>query len=266
MDKEKFDKTLDKLYEENHLEKPLKLYLKAKQKLINEIDTANVPLPKSKESFIRRRQIKKVPKLPKTISDFIESMASDQFKHYSLDERKSAFYRGIWEVNGDANIVFISQSALELVNSMDNIRMFSDGTFKVLPRHFRRRFRQLYVINVMFNCRCYPLAYILMQRKNFESYDLILSRLKLLFPSVTVISCMSDYEPATRKALVKHFPMARICGCFFHYVQAMHVALKKHGMLKDEQLLLKDEQLRTKCPTRSIGSGALTKQLHKNRI
>lgn len=74
-----------------------------------------------------------------------------------------------------------------------------------------------------------------MQTKDFNSYDLIFGRLKLLFPSVTVIGCMTDYEQATRKALMKHFPNARISGCFFHYVQAIHKAFKRRGMLKDEK-------------------------------
>lgn len=44
---------------------------------------------------------------------------------------------------------------------------------------------------------------------------------------------MTDYEAATRKAIQKHFPEADIFGCFFHYVQAIHKAFKRHGMLND---------------------------------
>lgn len=232
---EKFNKVMDKVFQENEMEKPLKVYLNTKKALINEIDTTNIPRPKSKEGFIYRRKMKKMPKLPKTIKEFMDIMEKAQYKHFSLDERKSVFYHGVWEDNGNANIVYISQTALETLNRLDNVTLLMDGTFKVLPRHFRRRFRQLYVISFIYKGRSYPLAYILMQAKDFKSYDLIFGRLKLLFPSVTVIGCMTDYEQATRKALLKHFPNARISGCFFHYVQAIHKAFKRHGMLKDEK-------------------------------
>lgn len=232
---EKFDKTLDAIMKDNDFEKPLKLYLKAKKKLCNEIDTASMPTPKSKESFIRRRKIKKVPKLPKTIEEFINIMSDDKYKHYSKTERNANFYRGVWEVNGNSNIVFISQETLDLLITMDNVILLMDGTFKVLPRHFRRRFRQLYVINFIYKGRCYPLAYIIMQKKNFEAYDHIFNRLKLMIPSVRISGCMTDYEPATRSALKKHFPEAAISACFFHYVQAMHKAFKRFGMLSEDK-------------------------------
>lgn len=235
VENEKFNKTMEGILKDNEMEKPLKVYLATKKKLISEINTQRIRSPKLKESFIYRRKMKKIPKLPKTITDFMEIMEKAQYKHFSLDERQSVFYRGVWEANGNSNVVFISQQALETLNSFDNVTLMMDGTFKVLPRHFRRRFRQLYVISFIYNGRSYPLAFILMQAKDIKSYDLIFGRLKLLFPSVTVVGCMTDYEQATRTALLNHFPNARISGCFFHYVQAMHKAFKRHGMLKDEK-------------------------------
>lgn len=217
------------------MEKPLKVYLTTKKKLIDKINTVNIAPPKSKESFVYRRKLKKVPKLPKTITDFMEIMANAQYRHFSLDERKSVFYRVVWECNKNSNIVFISKQALDTLNTLDNVTLLMDGTFKVLPRHFRRRFRQLYIISFLYKGRSYPLAYVLMQTKDYNSYDLIFGRLKLLFRSVTVIGCMTDYEQATCKALMKHFPNARISGCFFHYVQTIHKAFKRKGMLKEEK-------------------------------
>lgn len=74
-----------------------------------------------------------------------------------------------------------------------------------------------------------------MERKTFTSYDAIFHHLKLLMPSVEVSKLMTDYEAATRKALKKHFPNARISGCFFHYVQAMVKNTKRFGLRKDER-------------------------------
>lgn len=236
VDNEKFNKTMDELLKQTPLESPLKVYLNTKRKLVNEIDTTNIPPPKSKESFVQRRKRKIIPKLPRTILEFQKAMQDVNFEQqYSFDDRKKNFYRGVWSINGNDNIVYISQTVLEELNQMGNVVLMMDGTFKVLPRHFRRRFRQLYIINVIYKGRCYPLAYILMQKKDFASYDYIFGRLKLLFPSVTVASCMSDYESATRKALKKHFPEAIICGCYFHYVQAIHKAFKRFGMSKDDK-------------------------------
>lgn len=235
MDDEKFNKRLDANCKADEFKRPLKLYLETKKDMNGEIDTTNVPPPKSKESFIRRRRLLNVPKLPKTITEFIDILSDEDYKKYALDQSKSKFFRGNWEVDGAANLAFVSQRSLELLNTLDNVILMMDGTFKVLPRHFRRRFRQLYVVNVVYNGRCYPLAFILMHMKNFNSYDFIFKRLRSLFPSVTVSCCMTDYEAATRKALIKNFPSARISGCYFHYVQAIHKAFKTRGMLKDEK-------------------------------
>lgn len=58
-----------------------------------------------------------------------------------------------------------------------------------------------------------------MTKRDTSSYELILTKLKSMFPSVNVESCMSDYEAATRKAIRIVFPSARLAGCYFHYVQ-----------------------------------------------
>lgn len=108
-----------------------------------------------------------------------------------------------------------------------------DRTYKALPHHIP--FRQLYVISVTYENQCYPLAYIFMEKKTFTSYDVIFRNLKLLMPSVEVVKLMTDYEAATRKALRKHYPNARLAGCFFHYVQAMVKSTKRFGLRNDDR-------------------------------
>jgi len=46
---------------------------------------------------------------------------------------------------------------------------------------------------------------------------------------------MADYEKAVREALRKHFPNARISGCWFHYMKAINKAARKFGLAKDEK-------------------------------
>lgn len=113
------------------------------------------------------------------------------------------------------------------------IHMLMDGTFKVLPRHIK--FRQLYIISIIFEERCYPLAFILMQKNTYYSYNLIFRKLKLLFASCEISNFMTDYEAATRKALKRQFPNARISGCYFHYVKAINKASRRFGLSKDSK-------------------------------
>lgn len=132
-------------------------------------------------------------------------------------------------------MVFISESVLNKIKEMqedeEKIQMLMDGTFKVLPRHIK--FRQLYIISIIFDGRCYPLAFILMQTKTFLSYSLIFEKLKKLIPLCEISNFMTDYEAATRKALRIHFPQARISGCYFHYVKAINKASRRFGLHKD---------------------------------
>lgn len=80
--------------------------------------------------------------------------------------------------------------------------------------------------------RSYPLAYILMKKRNFKSYDTIFSHIKSLI-TVNITEFMADYELATRKAVRKHFPNAILAGCYFHYCQAIRKAAKRHGLSID---------------------------------
>lgn len=134
-------------------------------------------------------------------------------------------------MKGEQNLVFISETLLKKINETNFAAFFIDGTFKALPHHLK--FRQLYVISVIYEDQCYPFAYIFMQKKTFTSYDTVFANLKLLMPSVVVSKVMSDYESATRKALKKHYPNAKISGCFFHYVQAIVKRAKKMGLKRD---------------------------------
>lgn len=74
-----------------------------------------------------------------------------------------------------------------------------------------------------------------MKKKNFQAYDNVFTKLKELIPSHLVTEIMADYESATRKAAVKHFPGARLVGCWFHYVQAINRIAKRFGLASDEK-------------------------------
>lgn len=235
LEKSIFDKKLEENIENDPFETPRQLYLKTKKDLLNEIDTENIPPLKKREGFIYRRQKKYIPKLPLTIEQFEEYISNEKYRDYfTKDHRKLPYYRGVWTSGkGERNLVYISETILKLVNTMNNVAFFIDGTFKALPHHLS--FRQLYVISIIYDNQCYPLAYIFMEKKTFTSYDTVFANLKWLMPSVEVTKVMSDYEAATRKAIKKHYPNARVSGCFFHYVQAIIKSTKRFGLKSDDR-------------------------------
>ncbi len=126
---------------------------------------------------------------------------------------------GVWKGTTGSNLAFVSDRTLQRVSKERDVTLLMDGTFRAVPRHMG--FRQLYIINVIINGGCLPLAYILMERKDFLSYMTVFTELKKLIPSMNVVECMSYYESATRKAILKQFPGVKLSGCYFHCVQAI---------------------------------------------
>lgn len=72
-------------------------------------------------------------------------------------------------------------------------------------------------------------------KKDTSSYVLILDKIKSMIAKVRVTHCMSDYEAATRKAVRKIFPAARLSGCYFHYVQAIVKSFKRYSLNNDDK-------------------------------
>ncbi|KAJ6647973.1 hypothetical protein Bhyg_03198 [Pseudolycoriella hygida] len=234
-DNQIFDIKLEENVNNDPFATPREIYLKTKAELVDKIDLTNVPSLKKKESFIRRRQRKYVPLLPATVEEFEKYITDPKYSQFfTNDSRNLPYYRGIWtSAKGERNVAFISETILRVINTMNHISLFMDGTYKALPHHIP--FRQLYVVNVTFEGQCYPLAYIFMETKTFSAYDTVFQNLKLLMTSVEVAKLMTDYEAASRKALKKHYPNARMSGCFFHYVQAIVKSTKRFGLRSDER-------------------------------
>lgn len=234
VDKMKFCYKLDKAIEKNPLDFAREIYLNTMEEMIDEIDIDNVPDKKELSSFMYRRKLKFVPKLPKTVDDFEAMISNKKYEEkFTKDKRKQPFYRGIWKSpKGGSNIVFISETVLKMVLLLSSMVIRMDGTFKMLPRHIE--FRQLFIISVIFRDQSYPLAYILMEKKNFEAYDDVFTMLKEFIPSHLITEIMADYESATRKAAKKHFPKARRVGCWFHYIQAINRVAKRFGLLSED--------------------------------
>lgn len=203
LDRVKFNKKLEQICRDSPFLTPRACYQRAKIQLKNEIDRKNIQSLKSFESLIYRNQKQDIPPLPKTIAQLEQLILDLKYgKKYSHDERGNVLFRGVWRGTTGDNVAFVSESTLQEVRKLRQLVLLMDGTFKVLPCHLK--FRQLYIINVIIEERSYPLAFILMEKKDTASYELIFNEMKALISSkFTTIKCMSDYEAATRKALNK---------------------------------------------------------------
>lgn len=233
--KMKFRYKLDKKIAKKPLDFGREVYLNTMEDMLDEIDVNNAPDKSELSSFIYRRKLTFVPKLPKTVADFEEMINNKNYNEkFTKDKRKQPFYRGVWRSEkGGCNIAYISETILKIVLLMSSIVLRMDGTFKVLPRHIK--FRQLFIISVIYREKSYPLAYIFMEKRNYEAYDNVFSKLNEFIPSQLVSEIMTDYEAATRKAALKHFPQAKLVGCWFHYVQAINRVAKRFGLLGDDK-------------------------------
>lgn len=271
LDRAKFSKTLDKICQENPHLKPLLCYTKAKEQLKGQIDRKNIDMSSFYNTFMHRKQKLHVPLLPKTIIDFKKLIEQPQnSKRFAYDDCGNVFYRGVWRGATGDNIAFVSERTLGEVKKMEKVTLLMDGTFKALPLHMK--FCQLYIISVIQKGRCYPLAFILMERRDYKSYMNVFHNLKQLIPTMNVVTLMSDYEAATRKAAKIQFPNARLSGCFFHYVQGIRKASKRFGLrskwdkVKFEDVINKVSALAL-LPNEYVVDGfkSISRKIKKNR-
>lgn len=227
-----FQKKMEQIIKDNPFMKCQECYNKAKRELRGQINMNHIPIRPRLQTFFHRISKNQIPLLPSSIAEF-EELIKQYSDEFSKDERGNIFFRGIWSGTTGQNIVFLSETVLNEVNNLKRVTLLLDGTFKVLPYHLK--FCQLYIINVIIKSRSFPLAYILMERRDCSSYEVIFSGIKQLIPSVKVETCMTDYEAATRKALRIVFPKVRLAGCYFHYVKAVTKQFRRFGLKKDEK-------------------------------
>lgn len=233
--KSKVDKIMKKICNENNHWTAREAYCKARESL-HENDVNYIPARKSYGTFVHRMKKKFEPKIPHSFEEFDEFINDEKYKKkYSFDSRNNTFYRGSWKTkNGDSMIVFISETGQKFLEEQTNIELMMDGTFKLLPRLIK--FAQFFIMSFILENRSYPFAFIFMEKRDAESYDLLFTKMKSLFIddiTTKVSKCMADYEKAVRKALKNHFPAARISGCWFHYVKSINKAARKYGLSKD---------------------------------
>lgn len=98
VDKMKFCHKLGKAIRSDPLEFGREIYLKTMGKMTEDIDVDNIPDSRDLSSFIYRKKIKFVLKLPKTVTEFEEAIKDEKYKEkFTTDKKKQPFYRGIWK-------------------------------------------------------------------------------------------------------------------------------------------------------------------------
>jgi len=93
-----------------------------------------------------------------------------------------------------------------------------------------------------------PVIYVALPNKNDEIYDIFLKELIIYVQAndapLDPKSILIDFEMAAYNAFSKHFPMARIKGCQFHFGQNTWRQIKKKGLVSYSS---KDEARRQIC-------------------
>lgn len=187
-----------------------------------------VPKYENFRSTLNQRRSKEFGPLPKDIT---------QINFENLDKKYTTTSDGFPllrfdNLNNNCRIViFASDTQIQWLASSQ--RYHGDGTFKCAETHFC----QLYIFhgyNEVYD-RMFPCAYILLQHKDYQSYDTTFNQLKTLANDNSMqldpSHCLTDFETAAMQALRHQFPRSAIKGCYFHFKQAIIRWICQNGKL-----------------------------------
>lgn len=174
-------------------------------------------------TILYRHRNSKMPPLP----DSVESMIVPPM--FQNTEHQKLFLIMDEMVNDDRIVGFCSKLCLDVL--FDSSDIFMDGTFSVVPKPFV----QLVTVHGIKSDQAIPCAFFLASSKRQLVYSSILTNLKQAAVrknkefAPKYIHC--DFELALIKAVKVSMPKSRLCGCYFHYAQAIYrkFAQKKLG-------------------------------------
>lgn len=132
-------------------------------------------------------------------------------------------------------IVFADKETLEHIK---HIKVYlSDGTFQSCPKPFI----QLYSIHGDLGSneeqtRIVPLFYVLLNRKNEETYTTLFRLLKSHISDWEPLKYVTDYEKAAMNAISTVFPLVEVKGCYFHFSHNVWKKAKALNLTKDKRL------------------------------
>ncbi|XP_077119382.1 TIMELESS-interacting protein isoform X1 [Ranitomeya variabilis] len=114
----------------------------------------------------------------------------------------------------------------DLMLELNKDTICGDGTFDKVPNMFY----QLYTWHAKVGNSYPPRLYILLQRKDVNTYKRMFEIMKLLIPNLAPQKVLVDFEKACMTAVKIAFPHADVKGCYFHLCQSLIRKIKNVGL------------------------------------
>ena len=123
--------------------------------------------------------------------------------------------------DGERHLIFATPLQLQYLQRAKV--WFVDGTFRVV----REPFHQLLSIHSFFRTgdaqKQFPLLFVLMSRRRKRDYTAVFNALVELLPEAPAVEeVVVDFERAVWSALKYVLPDVEVCGCGFHWAQAIY--------------------------------------------
>ena len=114
--------------------------------------------------------------------------------------------------------ILIFASSVQLYVLQTAVELLVDGTFKVVPEIFY----QLFIIHAVYGHHVVPVVYVLLRRKNADTYFRLIDKVTKVAPNWLPASIMMKFQRAPISALQNKCPSVFLSGCFFHLWHSMH--------------------------------------------
>jgi hypothetical protein len=144
--------------------------------------------------------------------------------NFDIPEKYSELILHDSGVNDPARILVLGDRKLVLELKKDTI--YGDGTFDKVPSMFY----QLYTWHAKVGNSYPPCIYILLQKKNTDTYSRMFEIMKLLIPNLAPLKVLVDFEKACMNAVRIAFPHAEVKGCYFHLCQSLVRKINSVGL------------------------------------
>lgn len=189
----------------------------------------DVPTYRSVQSMLYRYRTKKMPPVPTDRNSFI---IPDNMR-VSVDGERFLLTD---DMVNSRMLIFATDDNLQKLAKAKNI--FADGTFSVVPTIFY----QLYTIHGVVsspdgNDITVPLIYAVLSDNSEKTYihmlKCILARIKEMGFEWTSKSVSLDFEKAAINAFQHVLPHIDVCGCNFHFNQALWKRVQALGLVRD---------------------------------
>ncbi|XP_069618197.1 uncharacterized protein [Ranitomeya imitator] len=114
----------------------------------------------------------------------------------------------------------------DLMLELNKDTIYGDGTFDKVPNMFY----QLYTLRAKVGNSYPPCLYILLQRKDMNTYKRMFEIMMLLIPNLAPQKVLVDFEKACMTAVRIAFPHADVKGCYFLLCQGLIRKIKNVGL------------------------------------